>query len=303
MTLNCTAIKDTRERPCRKEGSMQHLNLQLFAGEETTPVMAENSTGDAFGSADNEQEQQESTNDSQESAAGENGDNGSPASNEPFRVFQTREEYQSYFDDIMGKRLKGARETSEKLEKLSPIVEMLGKKYGTSDENELASKLREEVIAANAFNEGMTEAQYREKLENEEKIRTMEQKLGDFQHRQFLSALQNDVAKLAQEKPGLYGKASPEELAGDQRFLALLAQGFSVKEAYDALHISELLQQSAQEAGKQVVDNIVARGERPAESAAVSATAGNVTFDVSKMSDDEIEALAKRAMRGERIQF
>ncbi len=271
MTLNCIAIKDTRERPCRKEQKMRILNLQLFADEENADYsgIAESSMEETAALADSGQEQ-EYTGDSQETAAAEIGENGGPAA-EPYRVFQTQEEYQSYFDDVMGKRLKGARETSEKLNRLSPIVEMLGKKYDS------------------------------EKLDNEEKIRTMEQQLGDFRHQQFVAALEHDLSKLAEEKPEFYGKAASEELAGDQKFIALLSQGFSVKEAYDALHLTELLQQSAQAVGKQVVDNIVARGERPAESAAVPAAAGNVSFDVAKMTDEEIDELTKRAMRGERI--
>ena len=280
---------------------MRILNLQLFADEENADYsgIAESSMEETAALADSGQEQ-EYTGDSQETAAAEIGENGGPAA-EPYRVFQTQEEYQSYFDDVMGKRLKGARETSEKLNRLSPIVEMLGKKYGTRDETALAEALRQEVVATGAFNEGMTEAQYSEKLDNEEKIRTMEQQLGDFRHQQFVAALEHDLSKLAEEKPEFYGKAASEELAGDQKFIALLSQGFSVKEAYDALHLTELLQQSAQAVGKQVVDNIVARGERPAESAAVPAAAGNVSFDVAKMTDEEIDELTKRAMRGERI--
>lgn len=274
------------------------LNLQLFAeGEEAAPAMAtDEGMPQAFDATQDTEGQNTGI------AAGDNGADGDPAGQpEPFKVFQTQEEYQHYFDDIMGKRLKNAREQSEKLERFTPLIGMLEQKYGTANERKLAEKLKAEIVSAGAYREGLTEEQYREKLDTAEQLRNANRQLNDFRHQQFLAALNNDIGKMKQENNELYGGITAEELAGDQKYLALLAQGFSVKEAYDALHLSEVLKQSAQRTGKQVVDNIVARGERPAESAASQAAAANVINDVSKMSDDEIDALAQRAMRGERI--
>ncbi len=226
-----------------------------------------------------------------------------PADSAPFKVFQTQEEYQSYFDGIIGKRLKGARETGERLQKLEPVIGLLQQKYGVSDADKLAEQVRNELIQQNAFSEGMTEEQYRQKLDREDQLRRVQGELDSMRHQQFLSALKSDIAAMAQENAELYGKADAEELAADGQFLTLLAQGFGVKQAYDALHMEEIMQKAAQQTSRQVVDNIVARGERPVEAASVSAMTGNPTNDVAKMGDDEIDALVKRAMRGERIEL
>lgn len=302
MTLNYTAKQSAALTAAERNQNMEKINLQLFAGEEATPAMAGDMTETASVTVNGEQAVQEATNDVQEDAAEKTGD-GTPADSAPFKVFQTQEEYQSYFDGIIGKRLKGARETGERLQKLEPVIGLLQKKYGVSDEAKLAELVRGELITQNAFSEGMTEEQYRQKLDNEDQLRRMQGELDSMRHQQFLSALKGDIAAMAQENAELYGKADAEELAADNRFLALLGQGFGVKQAYNALHMDEILQKAAQQQTKQVVENIVARGERPAEAASMSAMAGNPTNDVAKMGDDEIEALVKRSMRGERIEL
>lgn len=281
---------------------MDKINLQLFAEEEATPAMVEELTGEALLPADGAQETQGTETGAQEAAAAESGD-GTPAEHAPFKVFETQEEYQSYFDGIIGKRLKGARETGERLQKLEPVIDLLQKKYGVSDEGQLAEQVRSELIKQNAFSEGMTEEQYRQKLDSEDRLRRMQGELEGIRHQQFLSALRNDIAAMAGENAELYGKADAEALAADEQFLALLAQGFGVRQAYNALHMEEILQKAAQQTSKQVVDNIVARGTRPAEAASTSAPAGNAVNSVAAMSDDEIDALVKRAARGEKIEL
>ena len=275
---------------------MKKINLQLFAEGETMP---DELPGEASHPGDGEQELETGA---QEAAAAEPGD-GSPAESVPFKVFQTQEEYQSYFDGMIGKRLKGARETGERLRKLEPVIDLLREKYGVSDEGQLAEQVRSELIKQNAFSEGMTEEQYRQKLDSEDRLRRVQGELEGMRHQQFMSALRNDITAMALEDAELYGRADAEELAGDDQFLALLAQGFGVKQAYNALHMEELLQKAAQQTSKQVVDNIVARGTRPAEAASASALSGNAVNSVAGMSDDEIDALVKRAARGEKIEL
>lgn len=283
---------------------MDKINLQLFAEGETTPAVAGEMTENALITA-NEQENTSSLGEetgAQEDAAEKSGDS-TPADSTPFKVFQTQEEYQSYFDGLIGKRLKGARETGERLQKLEPVIGLLQKKYGVSDETKLVEQVRNELISENAFSEGMTEEQYRQKLDNEDQLRRVQGELDNMRREQFMNALRNDVEKLAAENADLYQGIDAAELAADNQFLALLGQGFSVKQAYNALHMDEIMRQAAQQQAKQVVDNIVARGERPAEAASVSAIAGNTGSKVASMNDDEIDALIKRSMRGERIEL
>ena len=218
-------------------------------------------------------------------------------------MFQTQEDYQSYFDNIIGQRLRGEREKTERLDKLAPMLEVLQKHYGVSDESALIDRVQNDMISQIAYNEGISEDQYRARMESERQMQDMQRQLKDFQHQQFISALTNDVSKLAEQNAELYSGIDVNELSENQQFLALLSQGFDVKKAYDALHLDEITQKLAQKTSKQVVDNIIAKGSRPAESAAVSVGAANTSNNVASMSDDEIDALISRAARGEKIEL
>lgn len=194
----------------------------------------------------------------------------------PFKVFQTREEYQTYFDKIMGQRLKSARKNAEKLEKLTPLLSALQQEYGAQSEEQLFDLL----------------AQGAKVPQGQEERRQS----------QIADTLQHEVEKIAQQD-SLYEKLDAKQLAADQKFMALLAQGFSVKDAYDALHLQEVTKELAKRAGKQIVDNIMARGNRPSENALTGGSAGAFVPNVAAMSNDEIDALLERVQKGESISF
>lgn len=276
------------------------MNLQLFGEEEYTDFAEEETSESAVDTAESTESVAETT---AEESAEDSGDVDAPQTQEPFRVFQTQEDYQSYFDNIIGQRLRGEREKTERLDKLAPMLEVLQKHYGVSDESALIDRVQNDMISQIAYNEGIPEDQYRARMESERQMQDMQRQLKDFQHQQFISALTNDVSKLAEQNAELYSGIDVNELSENQQFLALLSQGFDVKKAYDALHLDEITQKLAQKTSKQVVDNIIAKGSRPAESAAVSVGAANTSNNVASMSDDEIDALISRAARGEKIEL
>lgn len=276
------------------------MNLQLFGEEEYTDFAEEETSESAVDTAESTESVAETT---AEESAEDSGDVDAPQTQEPFRVFQTQEDYQSYFDNIIGQRLRGEREKTERLDKLAPMLEVLQKHYGVSDESALIDRVQNDMISQIAYNEGISEDQYRARMESERQMQDMQRQLKDFQHQQFISALTNDVSKLAEQNAELYSGIDVNELSENQQFLALLSQGFDVKKAYDALHLDEITQKLAQKTSKQVVDNIIAKGSRPAESAAVSVGAANTSNNVASMSDDEIDALISRAARGEKIEL
>ena len=175
----------------------------------------------------------------------------------PFKVFATQEEYQQYFDKLLGQRLKSARKKSEKMEEMEKMLQLTSGTFPNLNERE----------------NGIT------------------------------ASLAQETAKLAEKDNVLYGGIDAETLAADKKFLTLLSHGFSVKEAYDALHLEEISQKLAERADRQAISNILARGMRPQENAAFSSAAGAYTTNVSDMSSEEIDAVLDRARRGESITF
>ena len=90
-------------------------------------------------------------------------------------------------------------------------------------------------------------------------------------------------------------------------FRALLRAGAPMAAAYAALHWEELLSGAVRAAAaiteKRVVDDLRARGRRPAEAGLGGQSAALGRTDVSRLTRQERADIARRAARGERVTF
>ena len=202
----------------------------------------------------------------------------------PFKVFATKEEYQTYFDRILRQRLKNARKAEDTLHKLEPMLQQLQHAVGASDREELCRLL------GNA-NSGAEESEGQ----------TVSPDNPVFHSDKVAKALERDFSAIPEQDAVLYQDADVGELAKDRKFLALLSNGLSVTEAYAALHLDEIAGKLAKRTGKQIIDNIIAKGSRPPENVLQNGISGNLSPNVAAMNNDEIDALLARAQRGENI--
>lgn len=80
----------------------------------------------------------------------------------------------------------------------------------------------------------------------------------------------------------------------NQKFKAMVDAGFSMQEAYEAVHQKELTQLLVAQAVKEAEDRLTARtgaqGQRPKEGASAGAAGEGVSLDYSKMTDKELYA-------------
>ncbi len=201
----------------------------------------------------------------------------------PFKVFATQEEYQTYFDRILGQRLKNARKAEATLNKLEPMLQQLQHAVSVSDREALCHLF--DHVDETRKADGQTASP--EPL--------------SFSSAKVTEALERDFAAIPKQDAVLYRDVNVEELAKDRKFLTLLSNGFSVTEAYAALHLNEIAEKLAKRTGKQIIDNIVARGNRPHENALHNGISGNPAPDVAAMNNEEIDALLDRAQKGESI--
>lgn len=90
-------------------------------------------------------------------------------------------------------------------------------------------------------------------------------------------------------------------------FYELLNRGINVQTAYEVMHkddiISGAMAYTAQQIHQQTVNDIKARGMRHQEGAVASQAGTQVKFDVHNLDRKGREELARRAARGERIEF
>lgn len=202
----------------------------------------------------------------------------------PFKVFATKEEYQSYFDRILGQRLKNARKAEDTLNRLEPVLQQLQHAVGASDREELCRFIGNVGPGA-----------------EESEGQTVSPDNPVFHSDKVAKALERDFSAIPEQDAVLYRDVNFGELAKDRKFLALLSNGLSVTEAYAALHLDEIAGKLVKRTGKQIVDNIIARGSRPPENVLQNGISGNLSPNVAAMNNDEIDALLARAQRGENI--
>jgi len=229
-----------------------------------------------------------------------------------------RTEYKDLFDaeaqNIINKRFRETKTLETNLAAMNPIVEILAEKYSTTDMNVLASKVKAESLESLAEAANMTVEQYEEtmKLRQENKQLKVKQDSIDAEARlnTRIAKWHEEAAKLAgtPENPGPYPKFNLKAESQNDQFIALLNSGVTVKAAYEVIHMDEILNNTAVTVAKKteegVIDNIKARGSRPDENAAKGGASGVIfKADVSKLTKEDRAEIARRAARGENIQF
>ena len=215
------------------------------------------------------------------------------------------------FQRVFNKRFGENKGLHEQLEAVSPIIDMLRDRYGVTDGDmdKLMAAMEEDdgYWQEAADEQGMTVEQYkqfkryeRENAELNQQIRAMQQQdAADNQLREWWQ----QGEQLKQQYPSF----DLDREAQNPEFLRLLRSGVPVDHAFKLLHMDEIMQgvaaNTAKAAERQITANIRARGARPAEAGASGKASFTVKNDVSKLSKKDRAEIAKRAMRGERIEF
>ena len=138
-------------------------------------------------------------------------------------------------------------------------------------------------------------------------LRSVRQEMGmifqQFQLLQQRTALRNVTFPL--EIRGV--KRAEAEKRARQRFVGLLDQGWTMMQAFEAVHATELAQLAAQSAAQQAqqstVQAIRAGQGRPVENGAGQRTGNPSRPDPSKFTDKEMDEYIRRSKNGERISF
>lgn len=289
----------------------EKLKLQLFAaedeeidnpvdGEQDDEIVdvdddAENDENDEFDEFDefDDDESEEDTEGGEEESEEEEEDD------KPFMVFKTKDEHQAYMDNIIGKRLGEQRKKNEEYDNLLHTFEQYFEVEGIEGLKKKAEELLEDI----AYQRGTTKEKLLQQQKEQQELRNFRAMQEQQRQQAFINAFTADCEKLSKSNPELYGDIKPDELMQNKRFLQMLGYGIPFKQAYDALHIDELVKKQTAKAKKNVIDNVKAKGTRISENATKRTKAASIKIDPSKMTDEQIAELEERAARGERITF
>lgn len=224
-------------------------------------------------------------------------------------------DYKDLFDsrvqNIVQNRLKSSKAAEEQLNGLRPVLDLLSSKYGVDATN--IEALSKAVDSDNSFwedeaaKEGMTVEQLKEmhrmRRENEQFRRAQE----EIERQKGIQQIQAKWNQESEETKRFYPSFDFEAETQNSSFIDLLKAGVDVKTAYEVVHKDDIIggamQFTAQEVKQKVVNDIQARGKRPAENG-ISSQAGVVTKkDVNSLTRKDREEIERRVMRGERISF
>lgn len=225
-------------------------------------------------------------------------------------------EYKDLYDakvkDTVQKRLKSTKETVDKYNSLSPMLETLGKKYGvdSTDADALIKAIEEDdsFYEQEALEKGITVEALKEIKKMERENATLKKQMDE------LNAKENadkQVAAWMQEAESLkaiYPSFDLGEELQNERFIDLLnVPGVNVRTAFELTHkddiIAGAMQFTAKTVEKKLANKIMANGMRPTENGMNSQSASLIKSDVSQLSKADILDIQRRVARGEKISF
>lgn len=212
---------------------------------------------------------------------------------------------------IIDRRFKETKTLQAQVDSAAPILETLMQHYNIADGD--MAKLLSAVENDNtywqdaAYEAGMDVEQYKKykklERENEALLKAERDRKGraqaDAQVQQWYSEAEQIAAK--------YPDFNLNEEVKNPSFLQMLRSGVPMEHAYRVTHFDELMNNNANaaaaQAEKRMVDNIRAKGRRPAENGTHNQSAFTVKDDVSKLSRKDREEIVRRVTRGEKIVF
>lgn len=289
------------------------LNLQLFAdggegGNSTadgqtgvTPTDAGSDKGDKQTAAHAADGQNKTTAQSAEERA---------AAFEKLIKGDYKDLYDARVQDTIQRRLKEQKGVADKYNALSPVLKLLGDKYGidANDSAALAKAIEEDdsYFEDEAMKRGITvdelRKEHRMKKENDE-LREKVQAYMDKEHREQTYMKWMNEAKAAKEA---YPDFDIKTEAKNEQFTKLLNAGIDVKTAYEVIHMNDVIiprekANTARAVEEKLTNKVLANGARPQENGSASGGATLVKPDVSKMTKAQRAEINRRAAMGERI--
>lgn len=209
---------------------------------------------------------------------------------------------------IINRRFSDTRTLESQVQAQQPVIDMLMQRYNIADGDmkKLAAALENDSAywSEAAENAGMSVEQYKEfqrmKRENEAFRRAQ-------QGREYAQQQSQQWFQEAQAVKEKFPNFDLTTELNNPRFRSMLQSGTPVEHAYKVLHFDELMsdavQVTAASTEKRVVDNIRAKGTRPAENGTTAQSAFTIKDDVSKLSKKDRAEIARQSMRGAKIVF
>ena len=226
-------------------------------------------------------------------------------------------EYNKQMQSVVQSRLKNAKAAEESLAKLAPALELLARRHGLDAENMDYEAIAKAINDDDAFYEdkalemGVT-LETAKRIDQQERDHARQQREEARNLEQ--QKLRNHFMKLEQQGEALKKVFPKFDLRTELQnpvFARMTSPnvGVSVEDAYHAVHRKEIMsagmQVTAQQTAQKISNAIQAGSRRPDENGTSGQAASVTTFDYSKASKAQREALKQQiraaAARGEKL--
>ena len=231
-------------------------------------------------------------------------------------------EYKDYYKQDVEKAIKSRFKDHDALAKkaarvdeYAPLMNMLADKYGVTDAGDINAVMAalendESFYEEEAMRKGFTVEQLKEVKQLERDSRAykhlLEQNEMETRARETYSQWVNEAETVKGLYPDFDLDAEVNSDETGERFVNLLGKGVSVRQAYELIHMDDLMsgamQKTANVVREQTFNEIRTRGMRPSENGgAGNAAAKTGALDPAKMTKAQRDEIARRARNGERI--
>lgn len=220
-----------------------------------------------------------------------------------------KEAYDKRVQDTIQKRLKGAKETEERLTAMNPLLDLLSARYGVQADD--TAGLIKALEADDAFFEqaaterNMDPKHYRRMLQLQSENTRLKQQ-NEQQIKQDQINKQYAIwEQQAEQVKNLYPNLDLNVESQNPQFRQLLFAGIDVGTAYMAIHKDDVLagamQHTAKTVEQKLANKIAAGNNRPAENGASGQSAAIIKSDPSSWTKADRAEVRRRVARGERI--
>ena len=226
-----------------------------------------------------------------------------------------KDQYDARMQDTIRNRLKGKdsqiAELTGKQDAVTPILEMLGKKYGVDAKDiEALNKAildDDSYFEEEALQRGISVQQLKEIRKMERENADLRKQMQEQQTKENADKLYAQWLQQEQETKKVYPSFDMKTEMQNPEFVNLLRSNIPVRTAYEVLHkddiISGAMQFTAKTVESKIAKKIAAQGARPAENGMSSGSAAVVKSDVSQLSRADRDEIRRRVARGEKIRF
>ena len=222
-------------------------------------------------------------------------------------------EYNKQMQAVVQSRLRSAKGAEETLGKMAPALELLARKHGQDpakiDYDALAKAISddESFYEDKALEMGVSiETAKRIDQQERETARQQREEARTLEEQKF----QNHIMRLEQQGEALKKVFPNFDLRTELRnpvFARMTSPnvGISVEDAYYSIHRKEIqaaaMQVTAQKTAQKISNSIQSGSRRPNENGTSGQAPSVTTFDYSRASREQREALKKRIRSGEKI--